>query len=186
MDKLISQQAAIDAIKKRLFETAFNNVGIKQNVDETLVDVAENRLENWFNELPSAEPDTTTHDSIPVETGENDGDRTSGDCISRAQAIDTIEKHLKWTTIPDYYPGIFEAVRGWLNGLPSTQPKQRWIPVSERLPEEGRVVLTQAKFKDDVKMAVSSRIDYNYWTTWGTRDINIVAWMPLPERYSGE
>lgn len=57
MDKLISQQAAIDTIKKRLFETAFNNVGIKQNTDETLADVAENRLENWFNELPSAQPD---------------------------------------------------------------------------------------------------------------------------------
>ena len=42
--------------------------------------------------------------------------------ISLQQAIDTIEKHLKWTTIPDYYPGIFEAVRGWLNGLPSAQP----------------------------------------------------------------
>lgn len=57
MDKLISQQAAIDKIKKRLFETAFNNVGIKQNIDETLVDVAENRLENWFDELPSVQPE---------------------------------------------------------------------------------------------------------------------------------
>jgi len=67
-----------------------------------------------------------------------------------------------------------------------TQPEHktgRWIPVSERLPEEGEVVLTQAKFKDDMKMAVSSRIDYNYWTTWGTRDINIIAWIPLPEPY---
>ena len=44
-----------------------------------------------------------------------------------------------------------------------------WIPCSERLPEEGEAVLTQAKFKDDVKMAVSSRIDYNYWTTWGDK-----------------
>ena len=57
MDKLISQQAAIDKIKKRLYETAFNNVGIKQNVDETLADVAENRLENWFNELPTVQPE---------------------------------------------------------------------------------------------------------------------------------
>ena len=57
MDKLISQQAAIDVIKKRLFETAFNNIGIKQDIDETLVDIAENRLENWFNELPSAQPE---------------------------------------------------------------------------------------------------------------------------------
>ena len=47
------------------------------------------------------------------------------DLISRQQAIDTIEKHLKWTTIPDYYPGIFKAVRGWLNGLPSIQSERK-------------------------------------------------------------
>lgn len=55
--KLINKEQAIDKIKKRLFETALNNVGIKQNIDETLVDVAENRLENWFNELPSVQPE---------------------------------------------------------------------------------------------------------------------------------
>ena len=59
MDKLISQQAAIDVIKKRLFETAFNNVGIKQNIDETLEDVAENRLKIWFNEVPTIQPKGT-------------------------------------------------------------------------------------------------------------------------------
>ena len=57
MDKLISKEQAIDKIKKRLFETAYNNAGIKQNVDETLVDVAENRLENWFDELPFIQPE---------------------------------------------------------------------------------------------------------------------------------
>ena len=31
------------------------------------------------------QPDTTTHDSIPAETGKNDGDKTSGDCISRTK-----------------------------------------------------------------------------------------------------
>ena len=92
MDKLISQQAAIDKIKKRLYETAFNNVGIKQNIDETLVDVAENRLENWFGELPSIQPDTTTHDSISAKTGGNDEDRTSGDCISRQAESNPLEK----------------------------------------------------------------------------------------------
>jgi rubrerythrin len=57
MGRLIDEDSAIDKITKRLFETAFNNVGIKQNIDETLVDVAENRLENWFNELPSVQPE---------------------------------------------------------------------------------------------------------------------------------
>lgn len=54
-DNLISKEQAIDKIKKRLFETALNNVGIKQNIDETLVDVAENRLETWFDELSSVQ-----------------------------------------------------------------------------------------------------------------------------------
>ena len=99
-----------------------------------------------IDELPSAEPDTTTHDSISAETGGNDGDRTSGDCISRTQAIDTIEKRLKWTTIPDYYPGIFGAVRGWLNGLPSAQPereKGEWVynsPVTMKCNRCGLVI----------------------------------------------
>ena len=30
----------------------------------------------------------------------------------------------------------------------------QWIPCSERLPDEGEVVLTQAKFKDDIKMLI--------------------------------
>ena len=79
------------------------------------------------------------------------------------------------------YSKTWEEVKA----LPSVnpQPKTGWIPVSERLPEEGESVLTQAMFKDDMKMCVSSRIDWNYWTGWGTRNINIIAWMPLPEPY---
>jgi len=73
-----------------------------------------------------------------------------------------------------------------INALNCSEIPNNWIPCSEKLPEEGEVVLTQAKFKDDMKMVVSSRIDYNYWTGWGTRDINIIAWMPLPEPYKGE
>ena len=69
---------------------------------------------------------------------------------------------------------------------PTIEAVPQWIPCSERLPEEGEVVLTQAKFKDDVKMAVSARVDFNYWTGWGTREIDIVAWMPLPRHYEVE
>ena len=60
MSDAISRQMATNVITKRLFETAFNNVGIKQDIDETLVDVAENRLENWFNELPPIQPERKT------------------------------------------------------------------------------------------------------------------------------
>ena len=72
----------------------------KAQVDKalTLTDGNEKRINIYLehnhellkaiDELPSIQPDTTTHDSILDETGENDGDRTSGDCISRQQAID--------------------------------------------------------------------------------------------------
>ena len=63
----ISRQASIDKITKRLFETAFNNVGIKQNIDETLVDVAENRLENWFNELQPVQRWVPCSERLPEE-----------------------------------------------------------------------------------------------------------------------
>lgn len=69
---------------------------------------------------------------------------------------------------------------------PTIETEQQWIPCSERLPEENEVVLTQARFSDDIKMAVSARIDYNYWTGWGTREVNVVAWMPLPPVYQEE
>ena len=78
---------------------------------------------------------------------------------------------------------IKKAVYERLKQAPSTY---EWIPCSERLPEENEVVLTQARFSDDIKMAVSARIDYNYWTGWGTREVNVVAWMPLPPVYQEE
>ena len=88
--------------------------------------------------------------------------------------------------MPDLFKPYFDKVIETISECVEPSELPHWIPCSERLPEEGEAVLTQAKFKDDVKMAVSSRIDYNYWTTWGTRDINIIAWMPLPEPYKGE
>ena len=171
MDDLISRQAMLDGIDKL----------IKIHFDRTVVLYKARKVAE---DLPSIQPDTTTHDSISAETGKNDGDRTSGDCISRTQAIDALRDFLVEKRCPDDGTLTCRLIENEvINKLPSIQPEQPWIPVTERLPEEGKVVLTQAKFKDDVKMAVSSRIDYNYWTTWGTRDINIVAWMPLPEPY---
>ena len=67
-------------------------------------------------------------------------------------------------------------------GRESAQPEQRWIPCSEKLPEEGVKVL--ACLKDwktgEIKTVVSYRIDYNYWHGYGRYNEKCVAWMPLP------
>ena len=74
------------------------------------------------------------------------------------------------------------------------EPKTKWIPCSERLPEPqaetqrrhwflttnayGNVSVTKYEFKGDFG-----------FIGWGTNrpiDIRIIAWMPLPEPYKGD
>lgn len=73
---LISRQAAINLLRKRLIETANNNVGFKCDAGEVFEDVSD-RIICWFDELPSAQPEHTemhscdcerreTHEWIPV------------------------------------------------------------------------------------------------------------------------
>ena len=120
------------------------------------------------------------------------------DLISRQAAIDAldqifdrceeIEAHLPkgdpdrtgYKMYPDYM-----TVWKYLHQLPSAQPEKRWIPCSERLPEEGVNVLLCIKDWESqkTKIVVSLRRDYNYWDGLG-RDIRgDIAWMPLPEAY---
>ena len=61
----------------------------------------------------------------------------------------------------------------------------KWIPISEKLPEEHTEVILQYRrfiLPDDDLFALTSRCDYNLWTGIG-REIEPIAWMPLPEPY---
>ena len=62
--------------------------------------------------------------------------------------------------------------------------KIRWIPVTERLPKEGDIVLVYGDLypnkHDGGVIAVSKRMDWNYWQGFG-RERDITHWMPLPE-----
>ena len=54
----------------------------------------------------------------------------------------------------------------------------RWIPVSERLPEDSGYYLTTTMF---------SEVYCDYWTENSfNRSEAIIAWMPLPESYKAE
>lgn len=62
--------------------------------------------------------------------------------------------------------------------------KVEWIPVSERLPEEGRSVLVCFKSQGGMAQAVSERFNINgewRWSALGGR--KPLAWQPLPEPY---
>ena len=64
--------------------------------------------------------------------------------------------------------------------------ERRWIPCSERLPEENIPVLLGIRFKDDFKMFVTARVDYNYWIGLGRDLTGELRWQPLPEPWKGE
>ena len=49
---LISREAAIETVKKLLYETAFNSCGHHQD-DEIYADIAEHRIEVWLGLVPS-------------------------------------------------------------------------------------------------------------------------------------
>lgn len=77
----------------------------------------------------------------------------------------------------------------FIKETPSAQPEQRWIPVSERLPEENSDILVTYVEKDEKRI-----VPVNYGCgTWFDclfnkvlNQVGVLAWMPLPEPWRGE
>lgn len=81
--------------------------------------------------------------------------------------------------------------------LKDAQPEQRWIPVSERLPEDEYVLISKIPTKISgskwsVTIAIrtaDSRSRKIQWRDSGfgvIQDDKVLAWMPLPEPYQAE
>ena len=120
------------------------------------------------------------------------------DLISRQAAIDAADA--VWSVTGDK-----NVAKVWdqIKDLPSAQPEQRWIPCSERLPEEyGEFLVTmteKAKAKDlgfDIDETYIRKMQYNSngwqlprhipsWINEAVKD-EVLAWMPLPELYQEE
>ena len=78
----------------------------------------------------------------------------------------------------EYRKSVREAYnRGYEQGKVDAAPK--WIPVSERLPEEGQGCLVCDKGRILIDTFVGHGNPYNW--KWYVRDYE--AWMPLPEPY---
>ena len=66
----------------------------------------------------------------------------------------------------------------------------RWIPVEERMPENGELVLISAErthyrspYKRTFRMINVNYCEYGYWSIEYIANVKVVAWMPLPEPY---
>lgn len=74
------------------------------------------------------------------------------------------------------------------------EPKRKWIPVTERLPENGCGVLVTVNGKHNNIIFVNALEIAEYRNTEGWiiegyldwLDPNVIAWQPLPECWKGE
>ena len=85
---------------------------------------------------------------------------------------------------------IREAVEGYAeaNGLLDHMHyinDQKWIPVSERLPNRHQRVLCYFKYEHESPDIISENT-YIGSGMWMSESDKVVAWMPLPEPYKGE
>ena len=93
------------------------------------------------------------------------------DLISRQQAIDALYN------VDEYNSRSVIAIKN----LPSVQSEQRWIPVTERLPEKSGYYLATV----DIGWKIVDVIYFN--NSSGFLMANTVkAWKPTPEPYQGE
>lgn len=74
----------------------------------------------------------------------------------------------------------------WLRKLKRLREQTRWIPVSEKLPEESITVIGITRFDDIYKTELYDDCGEKKWCADGDFDVPIVAWMPLPPPYKAE
>lgn len=187
MEDMISRKAAIDALNEQIgqCDKALSSFDITMK-DEYAVKVERASLvayKEQLEALPSAQPET--HDKR-TETH-------ACDCISRQAAIKVIDSVFPVDPMKsEYAQGIAcgaALAKTYVEQLPSAQ--QRWIPCSERLPDEYGNYLISIKGEEPDIGTINpndprgwSLCDANgfYWAN--DKMLNIIAWMPLPEPYA--
>ena len=95
--------------------------------------------------------------------------------------LELYEKDLSWSEFIRRFNFAMEFVKN----LPSIEPEQKWIPVTESLPEDGeRVLITH---KGGVSFGWYNGSHWERGASTNHRPLQtVIAWMRLPEPYGGE
>ena len=120
---------------------------------------------------------------------------------------DVLKQHIdKLPALPDgNFAGNHSALKALINMQPTIEPEQRWIPCSERLPEEDVEVLITYRYKEgegdtshaDIDITTYGQMyfggnkveNHKHWRQpfeYFESNYEVVAWMPLPEPYRPE
>ena len=119
------------------------------------------------------------------------------DIIYRQAAVELAMKYCPDDDGTVQCEGDIRGLLDELENLPSAQPEQRWIPCSERLPENEYVIISKKPTmisgdKWSVAIAIrmtdprSGKIQWRDTGFGVIQEDKVLAWMPLPASYKGE
>lgn len=103
--------------------------------------------------------------------------------MTREEAIDVLKRNYP----SDCFEELCEAVEIAIQAL-SAQPEQRWVPVTERLPEndDWQIITVLDECGDTYSDFGWYLKAAKCWTIYAEQIANVIAWMPLPKPYRGE
>lgn len=77
-----------------------------------------------------------------------------------------------------------ENIREAFNGIKATLEKEKWIPVTERLPEkEGNYLVVKDKKPNDYIIDIAKWSSETEFNNGFYKAMEVLAWRPLPEYY---
>lgn len=110
--------------------------------------------------------------------------------MTREQArreIDSLDFYLQNHT-DDYGEESHTAMMMAKDALSSSEKPNKWIPVSERVPEDEEEVLCFLGSEEMAVLFLRNDWGQNEWVDGGfaTGSYDVIAWMPLPGLYKAE